>query len=147
MRKQANDSDVRWILTPMGIPVNLLKRERWDLIWHFPYLKAFRASIRCVSGKWTKNVVNGSWKRNRMNWPIRWRMLITNWFWRENCSILLWNKAGWAKGIWNRQRSSWNWDWNQLPIYRRWKHAGREIFIVISRAKIAVGSLYCIWNN
>ena len=28
----ANDSDVRWILTPMGIPVNLLKRERWDLI-------------------------------------------------------------------------------------------------------------------
>ena len=32
MRKQANDSDVRWILTPMGIPVNLLKRERWDLI-------------------------------------------------------------------------------------------------------------------
>ena len=30
--KAANDSDVRWILTPMGIPVNLLKRERWDLI-------------------------------------------------------------------------------------------------------------------
>ena len=25
-------SDVRWILTPMGIPVNLLKRERWDSI-------------------------------------------------------------------------------------------------------------------